>query len=419
MALQHAAAPALGHPAARPRRRLATSRLHRMLLVLAGAAGALVFIEPSPYEFATLLALLLFLATGLTFRPALIPLGILLVLINIGYTVSATPLLGDSRVLTWVLTSWYLAVTALFFAAMLCADTERRLNALMLGCLIAGIIAALAGVAGYFRLVPGGSDLLLLYDRARGTFKDPNVFGAFLVLPAMLALRNVIAGDFGRAMRNMVLLGLCTAGVLLSFSRAAWGQLAFTGLLVLALTFLTTPSPNRRMRIVLLGVAGIAALALFLAALLSLDTVANLLKERLSFNQSYDVGEQGRFGRHALGAALALDVPLGIGPLQFARIFPEDPHNSYLNAFVSGGWLSGLCFLTLTLVTLAHGMRAVMTPTPWQSITIAVYAAFVGNVAESAIIDTDHWRHAFLLLGVMWGLIAASRDYGRHPGLAR
>jgi hypothetical protein len=419
MALQHAAASVLGYATAQPRRRLATSRVHRMLLVLAGAAGALVFIEPSPYEFATLLALLLFLATGLTFRPSLIPLGILLILINIGYTVSATPLLGDSRVLTWVLTSWYLAVTALFFAAVLCADTERRLNALMLGCVIAGVIAALAGVAGYFRLVPGGSDLLLLYDRARGTFKDPNVYGAFLVLPALLALRNVIVGNFGRAMRNMVLLGLCTAGILLSFSRAAWGQLAFTGLLVLALTFVTTPSPNRRMRIVLIGVAGVAVLALFLAALLSLDTVANLLKERLSFNQSYDVGEQGRFGRHALGATLALDVPLGIGPLQFARIFPEDPHNSYLNAFVSGGWLSGLCFLTLILVTLVHGMRAVMTPTPWQSITIVVYAAFVGNVAESAIIDTDHWRHAFLLLGVMWGLIAASRDYGRQPALAR
>jgi hypothetical protein len=28
---------------------------------------------------------------------------------------------------------------------------------------------------------------------------------------------------------------------------------------------------------------------------------------------------------------------------------------------------------------------------------------------ESLIIDSDHWRHVFLLLGVQWGLIAATR----------
>ena len=50
--------------------------------------------------------------------------------------------------------------------------------------------AQLAGIAGYFNLIPGGHDLLTLYERARGTFKDPNVFGAFLV-PALLALGGV------------------------------------------------------------------------------------------------------------------------------------------------------------------------------------------------------------------------------------
>ena len=49
--------------------------------------------------------------------------------------------------------------------------------------------------------------------------------------------------------------------------------------------------------------------------------------------------------------------------------------------------------------------------TPWQPTTIAVFAAYFGVVTESFIIDTDHWRHTFLLLGVMWGLIAATRSY--------
>ena len=92
------------------------------------------------------------------------------------------------------------------------------------------MIAALAGIVGYFRVLPGRAELLLLYDRARGTFKDPNVFGAFLILPALLALQTVIAGRFAQALRRAwLLLGLFTVGVLLSFSRAAWGQFAFTG----------------------------------------------------------------------------------------------------------------------------------------------------------------------------------------------
>ena len=30
---------------------------------------------------------------------------------------------------------------------------------------------------------------------------------------------------------------------------------------------------------------------------------------------------------------------------------------------------------------------------------------------EGAIIDIDHWRHYFLILGALWGLMVASRPY--------
>jgi hypothetical protein len=383
-------------------------RLRLMLLWLTGVSGALVFIEPSPYEIASLTAIVIFAVGGLSVHVALLPFAILLILINIGYTASANALLDQKNVLIWVVTSWYLAVTALFFAAMLGTNTQARLAALMRGCMIAGVIAAVAGVAAYFRLIPGSAELLL-YDRARGTYKDPNVFGAFLVPPALLALQMVIAGHFARAARGMILLALFTVAILLSFSRGAWGQLAFTGAMVLALTFLTTPSATQRLRIVLIAMAGVAAIALLLAAVLSVDVVANLFKERMSLGQDYDVGETGRFGRHLLGAILALDVPFGVGPLQFNKIFPEDPHNSYLNAFMSGGWLSGVCYPTLVLLTLAYGLRCVFIATPWQSTMIVIYSAYAGMMVESIVIDSDHWRHVFLLLGVLWGLIAATR----------
>jgi hypothetical protein len=53
--------------------------------------------------------------------------------------------------------------------------------------------------------------------------------------------------------------------------------------------------------------------------------------------------------------------------------------------------------------------------TPWQPIYHAIYAAYVGTIAESAIIDIDHWRHYFLILGLLWGLMAASSRYAGEP----
>ena len=42
--------------------------LQRAMVWLVGASGAIVFIEPSPYELATLAAALIFFATGLRMR---------------------------------------------------------------------------------------------------------------------------------------------------------------------------------------------------------------------------------------------------------------------------------------------------------------------------------------------------------------
>ena len=390
---------------------ISAERLRLLLLWLTGASGAIVFIEPSPYEVVSCLTLLIFAVGGLSLSPTLLPLALLLVIINIGYSISAGPVIGEQGVAIWVVVSWYLALTALFFAAMLGANTKARLDALTRGCIIAGVIAALVAIVGYFRIFPSANDLLLLYDRARGTFKDPNVLGAFLIFPALLALQRVIVGNLRQAAGGAMLLGLLVVGLLLSFSRGAWGQFAFTVVLVLALTFITARTPRLRLRIVLLTIAGFAVMALFIAALLSIDSIGRLFQERADLEQSYDAGETGRFGRHLLGAMLALEMPLGIGPLQFSKYFPEDPHNSYLNAFMAGGWLSGACYPALLAISLVYGLRAVLVPTPWQQTAITVYAAFAGIVAESIIIDSDHWRHTYLLLGVLWGLIAATRRY--------
>jgi hypothetical protein len=290
-------------------------------------------------------------------------------------------------------------------------DTEKRLDMLRRGLIAGAMIAATLAVAGYFNLVPGGRDVLTLYDRARGTFKDPNVLGAFLILPALFALQSVVSERFGKAFRSGIAFSIMALAILLAFSRAAWGGLAITSVFMLALMLLTSTSPKQRSRIIVMALAAVVLAAVLVAALLSLDSVAQMFNQRASFDQSYDEGRFGRFGRHILGAAMALDLPLGIGPLQFTRYFPEDTHNSYLNAFMSGGWLAGICYPALIFTTVITGFRYVFVRVPWQKTYLAIFAAFLGAVGESFIIDTDHWRHFWMMLGCMWGMFAAAQRW--------
>ena len=385
--------------------------LQRTLVWLVGASGAIVFIEPSPYEIVTLLASVTFFATGLRLKLVFMPLIALLFLLNLGYTICAVPLLGQSEVASWIATSWYMALTVVFFAMVTSEDTAARLDMLRRGLVVGAMIASLAAIAGYFDLVPGGHDLLTLYERARGTFKDPNVLGAFLILPSLFALQSVVTDRLGKAFRNAIAFGIMALAILLAFSRAAWGGLILTATFMLILMVLTSRSDARRSRIIIMAVVAAVLGLMLIAVLLSFDSIGEMFKQRASFDQSYDEGRFGRFGRHILGAEMALDLPFGIGPLQFHRYFPEDTHNSYLNAFMSGGWLSGVCYPALVFTTVITGFRRIFARVPWQRAYLAIFSAFVGTVGESFVIDTDHWRHFWMMLGAMWGMIAAAQAY--------
>ncbi|WP_398468991.1 O-antigen ligase family protein [Tardiphaga sp.] len=387
----------------------AVATLQHVLLWLMGLGGAIVFIEPSPYEIFALTSLVVFVATGLRMRLAFMPLALLLFAVNLGYTICAVPLLDQKVVVTWILTSWYLAITAVLIALVVSENTAARLSYLRSGLIAGAVIASLAGIAGYLRLTPG--ELFTLYGRAAGTFKDPNVFGAFLVLPALFCLQSVVSDAFGRSLRSTILLGIITLALLLAFSRAAWGLLALTAAFMLLLMTLTSETYRQRSRIIMMAIAAVVAVALVLVILLQFDFIRDMFQQRASFDQQYDEGRFGRFGRHLLGAQMALDLPLGIGPLQFSKFFPEDTHNSYLNAFMSGGWISGIFYPALVFTTAFIGFRYIFVRTPWQRPYLAVFSAYLGTVGEAFIIDTDHWRHFWLMLGLMWGLFVATQRY--------
>jgi hypothetical protein len=138
--------------------------------------------------------------------------------------------------------------------------------------------------------------------------------------------------------------------------------------------------------------------------------ISDLFEERASLAQSYDVGPDGRFGGQEKARGLIVENPLGIGALTFARAYHnEDVHNVYLSMFLNAGWLGGFLYLTISALTVIYGLRHAFRRTASQPYFLVAYATLAAIIFEGLIIDTDHWRHYYLLMGLVWGLMIADR----------
>ncbi len=399
--------------------RLGLGLLTTLLVWLTVFAGGFVMIEPSPHEALFALLFLLLLVRGARLHGTLaLPIACL-TLWSVGGGLGLAANGGDTQQTIYVLISVFLALSTIVFGMLVADDTEHWVATIRQAWLAAALMVAVSGVIGYFDLVPGASDLFALYGRAKGTFKDPNVFAPFLILPALLLLQNVLTGSRARMVGSGLVAGVLIAAIFLSFSRAAWANLLVSALVLSALMFATSSTNRVKVRLVAMGVLGLCATTGVVAALLTIPSVAEVFAHRAILLQSYDMGETGRFGTQLRSIGLLLENPFGLGPYAFADRFGQDPHNVYLNGFASYGWLGGLAYAGFVVTTWLTGLRTVLLRTPWQSFQIAVFATYTGVMLQGLLIDTDHWRHYFLLAGLIWGLSAATLGYRCRPDRAR
>jgi O-antigen ligase len=383
-------------------------KIVNVLLYLAILISPAVFIEPSPYEAAFALLAIACVAANVKIDRIFAPLIVLLALWNVGGLLSLTQVSHDKDAIEFVAVSIYMAITAILFASLFSGDPEGRTRIMRSAYVTAALIAAAVGIAAYFKLIPGSDLFTMDGARVRSTFKDPNVFGPFLILPILFLILDLLQRQF--RFWRIAIMAVLLVGLLMSFSRGAWLNFAISSAAMAALMFLTAPSPRVRLRIVAMAAVALVLLALLVVAALSIDVVGNMFAERAKVTQYYDVGDGGRFTSQFRALALILDHPGGVGPYQLRHVIGVDPHQVYLNAFASYGWLGGFSYLALILSTLLVGFRYLLVRTNWQPYLIASYSAFIGVAIEGFVIDTDHWRHFFLLLGLIWGLSAATRN---------
>ncbi|HZQ11531.1 MAG TPA: O-antigen ligase family protein [Pseudolabrys sp.] len=398
-------APSVSAAAAAPAASL-RERLLLMVLFATTLASAVAFIEPSPHDALMGLLALAGLIAGARFdRILLVPL-LLLLLWNVAGLMALTGVLEQDKTVQYAGTSVYLALAALVFACLFSTNTMPRLAAMRSAYILAALASALAGAAGYFHLFPRAGDLFTLYDRAMGAFKDPNVYATYLIWPALFVIDRMVARQI--RLRDIVIMAVLMLGLLLSFSRGAWFNFAVGALVVVALAFVTAHDVRERWRVVGLSAAALIALAVFVAFLLSFHSLSAMFDTRAQLIQSYDVGQGGRFRLQELAFGALLDNPGGMGPFEFARVHGLQQHNVYLQAFLVYGWAGGVAYLLLLCATVTVGLRTALARTPWQPYAITALAALIGDILEGFVIDTDHWRHFFLLLGIIWGTAAAT-----------
>jgi O-antigen ligase len=203
------------------------------------------------------------------------------------------------------------------------------------------------------------------------------------------------------------MLGVLVCGILFSYSRGAWLNYAVAIVTMGAVLALRRGGGGRAL--VFLGVLLVAGVAVI--ASIQVTGQLDFLQERAQF-QSYD---NQRFGAQSGGIELAERHPIGIGPGQFELAAPISAHSTYVRALAEQGYLGFIVIVALLYGTLLMALRNAAKG--WDTYGIgsaALLAAWCGILANSIFVDTLHWRHLWLVAGLIWAAQVSS-SAGTRP----
>ncbi len=354
-----------------------------------------VRIEPAPPDAIFGIVMVVALVTG-RFQVDRAPLSILalcaaFLALNIASCIEAV---DPARAALYMAITIYLVVFAIWFTGYL--NSVRRARGVVVAYLVGAVpIAALSSLSLF--LAPSSRLFSLDGERAMGLFKDPNVYGPFLIPIALILFEELLRPRLLRlrpSVKAFYLL-ILVVGIMLSYSRGAWINFAIGVVVMLAVLAVRRGGGRRALAMVaVLAVTG-ATVGGVLAATGSLG----FLQERAQL-QSYDTE---RFDAQRRGIRYGETYPLGIGPGQFEVRAPLPSHNLYIRSLSEQGFIGLLVILGIVVATLIFAARnAVLGRDTYGIGSAALLGAWVGICVESFVIDTLHWRHLFLVAALIW-----------------
>ena len=215
-----------------------------------------------------------------------------------------------------------------------------------------------------------------------------------IVAPRLLRLRLVL---------KLVLLSVVSVGVVFSFSRAAWLNLAVGTVALFVVLALRRGGARRAMT--LLAVTLVAGVALFgvVAATSSLNSSRSGPRSRTTTRS----GSAPSLGFRGCGRAPARDRPRPVR----AGLRALGPQ--HLRPFARRGGADGRARGSrLLLLTLGFAARNVALGVDTYGIGSAgLLAAWCGLLVNSFFVDTLHWRHLWLVAALIWAGTALRAGY--------
>ena len=186
-----------------------------------------VWVQPGPPDVVFAVVFAVALATG-KFHVRRLPLSIAMLLtVFIFLNILSASFIVDVPVAErYFAITIYLAVFAVWLAGYV--DSVRRARIVLLGLLITGVPICIAGCLSLFVGGVPFATRLTGAGRVAGGFHDPNIFGPFMVVLMLFVLEELFEPRllYVRRPFKFLLLLACGAGVLFSFSRGAWLNLA-------------------------------------------------------------------------------------------------------------------------------------------------------------------------------------------------
>ena len=365
-------------------------------LAVAVVLLAAVRFEPAPTDvvFAVLITVG-FITSRFRLR-RVIPGAVLLVGVFLALNlVSAIAVADEQRAMSFFSITFYVACFGLWLAAYVTSSAiARRITRCYLAAAVtSAIVASLAILVAF-----PGHDLFTRIGRAEGLFKDPNVFGPFLVPAALIVMEEILTPRLlrGRRTTKILMFLALSLGILFSYSRAAWLNLAVGLLVVLVIVSFRRGGGKRAGRaLVIVALAGVA-----LTAAVAFSGSLSFLEQRAKVHQSYDTG---RFGAQSESLTWATEYPLGVGPGQFERRAHISAHSMYARTLAEEGIPGLIVLLTLMFATLGWALQNAIRGHDTYGIgSAALLGAWLGILLNGAFVDTLHWRHLWFVAALIW-----------------
>ncbi len=384
------------------------STIMNFILGLAIFTGGFVTFEPAPYEIILASFLSISLLFGLRIPAAVLPIMIPVFTFTLGGIISSFQIEEYSRGMIYNAVTLFLGLTSVFFAILI-SQQMGRLRLIFRVYVVAAACTSVLGIFGYFGAP--GFDIFTRYGRAQGAFADPNVFAPFLIAPILYLIYGIMNRSVTTMPIRAAFLFVILLGEFLGFSRGGWGVTTLSTLMFYCLLLINEPKSQVKAKYILMGVAGIATLIIAIVIALQIPAISDIFVQRAHVVQNYDGARLGRFARHAIGFELALSKPWGIGNLEFGFLYGEDEHNVYLRSLLSYGWIGFVSWLAIILWPLIVGFKMLFMQRPWLIYFQICYVVFFCHLLLAWVIDIDHWRHVYLLLGMIWGCILLEKKH--------